>query len=155
LADGIDLLLVDEAQDLHDFFGGRRDFLNFVFFDQDVLVLFVLVAFDDLRALDEAVVVGAERRLLDAGEALLMELVKGGVLGAGRRVEADGDRNQTKGQHALPDRRGHGETSLRARAIASQNPSFLDAGGAKRRVPTIPKSPYEKRPSNGVIPKSH
>src|SRR5262249_5248907 len=68
-----------------------------------VLVLRVLVALDEVVALDELVVGRAEYLLLNPTFALVMYEVEGDGFRSRCRVEFDGNRHQTKGNRARSD----------------------------------------------------
>ena len=91
--DRIHFAQLHELQNLRDLRRGGLDLVELLFGEQHVLIFFVFVALHDFRALDDAVVGGAEQRLLDARVAFLVELVEADALAARRRGQPHRDRN--------------------------------------------------------------
>jgi hypothetical protein len=99
----IHFLALHEIENLHALGGRWRQLLDLLIVDQDVGVLGVLVALDDLAALDGAVTGRAIELLLDARVALFVELVEADLLAPCRREQADRDRDQAESEISLPN----------------------------------------------------
>src|SRR5260370_12934982 len=106
----IHLTELHELQDFHDARGGRLDLVEFLFAEQDILILFVFVALHNFRPFDVSIANGTKQWLLETRMALFVELVETDSFAAGRSRHADGHRNQAKRELAFPDGRGHIDT---------------------------------------------
>jgi len=103
----IDVLEIDELLDFHAARRGRSDLLDLLLLDKYVAVLLVFVTLHDFGSLHLALAGGAELRLLDAGFALGVKLVKVDGLAARGREQADRDGDQPESQIAGPNRGRH------------------------------------------------
>src|SRR6185436_1398231 len=145
-----------ELEDFHSLAGGGSDLFELLVFDQDVAVLGVLVALDQLRALHRAVAGGAVNVLFDPGVALLVDLVEADPFVPRCYVQAHRHRDHAKTKIALPNRAGHAiilsqeerDTQHALTAVAGRTAS-RDLGS---RCPGPPQPPDPTRDRPGLGP---
>ena len=104
----VDLVHLDELEDLHAVGRLRLDLLDLRVLHEDILVFDVLVPLDNLGALDRAVTRRAVQLLAHARVTRAVQLVEAHPFAARRGEQAHRDRDQAKGDIALPDSGGHG-----------------------------------------------
>jgi hypothetical protein len=119
---GVHIAGLHELEDLHGLGGLGFDLLDFVRFDDDVLVLAKLVTFDDFAALDHLVFQGTDILLLDPLVVGPVEHVKGDTAATRAGEQAHRHGNQAKGQISRPNGSRHNvspRTEKGARAAPS------------------------------------
>ena len=101
--DGVDGLDIDELDDVEGMLGGHGEVVEVGLLEDDVLVLAVLVALDEVFHADLGVVVGRPALHADAGMGVLVEVDEADIAMLGRGVELHGDDHHAEADGALPD----------------------------------------------------
>ena len=133
LVDHVDLVGVDEGLDVQGVVGLELHRLEVLVLDDDVLLVLVLVALHQVRALDQPEL-GIDRLHVDPVVGVLVQLVEADPLvRAGRRVEPHRAAHQAQLQITLPAR--------------SRRHCGLLRGGLRRGPLPAPANPWRSRPS--------
>ena len=98
----VDFVLLDELDDADRLGGFEGDFCEVLLVHDDVLLLCVLVALQDLVARYASVAARTAFVVLDPAVAQLVNLVEGERLGARRWVHPDGDVHERKLEESFP-----------------------------------------------------
>ena len=117
LVDHVDRVFIDEGLDVHRVVGFDPDRIEVGVLDDDVLLVLVFVALDQVRALDQAEL-RIDRLHVDAVVGLLVQLIEGDALArAGCRIEPHRAAHQTQLEVALPTCSGRHACLLRGDTI--------------------------------------
>src|SRR5439155_6286191 len=112
--DRIHLVTVDKAVEVDDLRRLDLQFLQLVVTDRDIVPALVLIAFDDLVAVDDLTGLGVDELLLDAVAGLGVQLVEADAFRLGRRRdEVDRAGYQGQAQEPVPASSGHLDLLLR------------------------------------------